>query len=258
MCRLNKYLANLLFYYKNWKLKTNDLKTNLLNVTGNKNDISKPLKKQMKNFQVNVNNSFINQSKSLKYLGLIINQSNNYIDHTNQTINKLKFAYGGLKKLIHSKFLKPKFKITIYKQFLRPIMQYGCPIWLNENVISSHQVERLRLFERKMLRPVTNTFRNRNTYKYINNATLYKKANLKRIDAHLAKISIKFVDKCRESEFDYIREMANSNSEENLKYKKVAHLSDLSQRNILLEDGKLLLFHKGKINQNNMVYNTNQ
>lgn len=54
--------------------------------------------------------------------------------------------------------------------------------WLIPTNTSSHQVERLRLLERKSLRRVVNIRRPIGSYKHIPNKKLYETANIKRID----------------------------------------------------------------------------
>lgn len=205
-----------------------------------------------------MNNTIILPSDEIKYLGMTFNKKFTFNNHINKTLKKAGMAYAKLKKFIHSRLLNKTHKMMVYKQYLRPIIQYGSPIWCNKNVTSSCQMDKLRLFERKIIRAASNTHRGRGRYKYVNNGVLYKNAGISRLDVHLVGLNIRFVDKCKNNSNEKIRNLSNTNYRDSGRYKMVSYLTKLKEENILLEDGKLLIFNKGYRETNKTVYNVNQ
>lgn len=258
MYRLNSYLDELHEYYSNWKLRVNDDKTECLLVTGEKPAIKRKTKEELKEFKIKIGKNIITPGKNLKYLGLTLNGKYNFIDHVKKSIKRAGMTFANLKRMIKSKFIKPKLKMLLYKQYIRPVLQYASPIWLNQTVISSAQVEKIRLFERKIIRSAANVRRERNNYKYINNTKLYEQAGIARFDVHCCKLNFSFINRCKNNPHEHIRKIAELNGACNKKYKMVSNLASLRDNDILLEDGKLLLFNKSKYDANKIVYNINQ
>ncbi|RYX80291.1 hypothetical protein EON73_05545 [bacterium] len=136
-------------------------------------------------------------------------------------------------------------------------MQYGAPIWLNNTITSSFQIERLRKLERKIIRQTSNTFRDRGNYKYINNRALYEIANIVRIDSQFLKITINFLKKCRDHCNDFIRGIIEPFREK--KYYNSAHLLHKLENNLLFDDNDgLIEFHVQKHDRSKLAYNMNQ
>lgn len=208
---------------------------------GTGNTINAKLKKVLKIQNYKINNVNIPQKTSIKYLGIIFNIKNNYIHHFSHIINKLNIRYLQLRKFINSQLIQRKIKIYIYKQYLRPIIQYGAPIWLNPSTLSAHQMERIRHIERKLLRKTANIFRKRNTYTYISNTKLYEETEIIPIDKQLTKINIEFHDKCKNSASNNIANLTINGNNNNAKYKYTNYLYKLHSNNDLFTNNKLLM-----------------
>lgn len=97
--------------------------------------------------------------------------------------------------MFSTKFLDKRLKSIMYQTLLRPILTYGCQIWFN---ISPSYMERLRKFERKILRSCTSLYRSAysNYTKYISNAKVYSTAKVPRIDCHIINLTRRHILRC--------------------------------------------------------------
>lgn len=258
-CRtiFNRYLNDLFRYYSNWKLRLNSNKSELLHIVGSGSDISGHLKTKLKFLEFKIANCVIKRKTQIKYLGVIFSFNYQFNRHIDNIVRKANIAFHNLRHLICSRFISSKYKRALYVQYIRPIIQYGAPIWLNNTTTSSHQIERLRKLERKIIRHTSCTYRSRNNFKYINNAELYKNAEISRIDAQLLKITLNFLENCRNSINHFIRGIVEPFRDK--KYFNSSHLLHKSDNGLLHDEtGQLREFHVGKYNRNRMVYNLNQ
>lgn len=190
--------------------------------------------------------------KNIKYLGLNFTSNFRFNAHVDYLITKANKNYYLIKKYIHSNYIDPKIKTNVYKTYLRSIFQYASPAWFNTSNISSFQIEKIRKFERKMLRASTNSHRKRNNFKFIRNSELYERANTNRIDIHLLKISINFHEKCRNSANSFLRGLVEP-FRENSKHLACNHLFHLYEENNDIINN-FLEFNRSKNDTNVMVY----
>lgn len=258
-CRLifNKYLNDLYLYYTGWKLQLNSNKSELLHIVGSGGDISRHLKTKLKFLNFKMANCVIERKTQIKYLGVIFNFNYQFNRHIDTIVRKANIAFQNLKHLICSKFINPKYKRALYVQYIRPIIQYGAPIWLNNTTTSSHQMERLRKVERKIIRHTSCTYRNKNSFKFVKNEELYKNAEIVRIDTQLLKITLAFLVNCKNSINEFIRGIIEPFSDK--KYYNSSHLLHKSENGLLHNgEGQLKEFHVGKHNRNRTVYKLNQ
>ena len=72
---------------------------------------------------INLNNILVERASSQKHLGLILDEKLNFKQHVENAILKVEKGISVLKKLRHN--LPRKSLITIYKAFLRPLIDYG-------------------------------------------------------------------------------------------------------------------------------------
>ena len=72
---------------------------------------------------ININNIPVERASSQKHLGLILDEKLNFKQHVDNAILKVEKGISVIKKLRHS--LPRKSLITIYKAFLRPLIDYG-------------------------------------------------------------------------------------------------------------------------------------
>lgn len=251
----NNYLKNLLEWFTTWKLKLNENKTELIHFVGTGSDVNIEIKKANGQMMFKFGNVKLKSVEAFKYLGVVFSSKANFNRQIDNIIKNVKTRSAQLRTFINSSFIQPKFKNHVYKQYIRPLFQYACPVWFNPSMVSSHQIERIRILERKIIRKTSNTFRKRNCYKYINNSKLYKNAEVKRIDIHLAKINIDFHDKCKNNNCNEIKKTSDTNLVG--KYHSSDTIFNLRNNNLLLENDKFLVFNKAKF-KNKLVYSTHQ
>lgn len=254
---MNEYLNKIANYVKCWKLKLNEKKTELISVVGHHKDLSKATRKNALNIKLEINGTEIHSCKKVKYLGIVISRNFKFIDHVSHMLQKVNIAKSLLRKAFNDKFIKKDVKLLMYKQLIRPIIVYASACWMQ---ISSHQMERIRKTERWFLRKATGIYKNKTTHKYINSKTLYENANINRIDRKLIETNVKFIEKTKMNENNFIRQIADfhENYTNTNKYKPLSIFWHLNQNNQLFKEKKLLYFNKGFRNPNKLVYVTNQ
>jgi hypothetical protein len=90
----------------------------------------------------------LEQVKSFKYLGSIVNGINSVDEEIKERISIGNKAYYANQDLLKSKLLSKKSKLRMYQTLLRPVITYACETWmLKENI-----KQKLMVFERKILR----------------------------------------------------------------------------------------------------------
>lgn len=258
-CRFvfNNYLRILAKYYGNWKLKLNYDKTELIHFVGRGNQVTRSIKNKLRTFNLVMNNIRIVAKKDVRYLGIIFSSNFRFNAHIDHIIKRFYNSYGTIRNLIHNRYLDPKFKIFVYKTYLRPILQYGAAIWVNNSVISSFQMERLRVAERRMIRAASNSYRKRGCYRHLKNEELYRKTAIDRIDNHLVKIIVKFFKSVHDSEDEFLRGIIEPYADA-FPYKTSSFLYHLSLENRLYDGNLLLIFNMASGNAGRLVYSTAQ
>lgn len=83
-------------------------------------------------------------------------------------------AFGMVGHLLKKKSLDLRVKMTMYRTLNRPTMMFGAEVWRN---VTTKEIERLKIKERKFLRTITG-LRRRDDMRYYPNATLYKEAKM--------------------------------------------------------------------------------
>lgn len=185
--------------------------------------------------------------------------SNNFksINHVKYITDKVDSARAQLKTAFDSKYLSSEVKLLMYKQLIRPIILYACPCWMQT---TSHQIEKLRILERWFLRKITNLFKNRDNNKFINSRILYETANIDRLDRKMMENNLNFISKIIAKNDQFSAQLCNFDADyiNNSKYKPINYYDFLNNLGLLYENKKLLIYNKGKLNPNAIVYVTNQ
>ena len=89
-------------------------------------------KKQIQNHPtISLNNVQVERTTYQKHLGVILDEKLNFKEHVDSTISKVNKGISLIKKLGHS--LPRKSLVTIYKVFLRPLIDYGDIIYNQPN-----------------------------------------------------------------------------------------------------------------------------
>lgn len=260
---VNQYLQSLFAYFNKWKLKLNINKCECTVFKGVKKYIFPSARKFIPSIQIN--GQILNYKDQLKYLGVILHSKFTFYRHIDFILNKAKkvfFSYTNLLK--RAKDLQNQIKLNCYKQIIRPILSYAFPIWFS---ISSCQMERLRKFERYILRictgvywqPIRDVFR-----KKISNSKLYNTCKIERIDNFLINSAIRFLDNTPNVDnalllkyFEKENQIAFPFRE---RYLSPIHLNLLFKNSNLYTENKLLFYHRkfNTYNITNHVYDTSQ
>lgn len=250
---LNLYMNKISNYVKCWKLKLNVSKTESIAIIGHYKDLSKAVRKNAKSVEFTINDKKINKCTKVKYLGLIISSNFKSINHISYINDKINAAKAQLKTLFENKYLNPNVKLLMYKQLIRPIILYACSCWMQS---SSHQIEKLRVIERWFLRKITNLFKQNNSFKFVESKKLYEISNVNRIDREMVEKNLKFIEKIKSKNDPYINQMLNYdlNYINNNKYKPINYIDHLNSNGLLYENNKLLIFNRGTLNPNALLY----
>lgn len=119
------------------------------------------------------NGIVLNKSPSIRLLGVHFACNNRFVRHIKIKLNKAKKISCLLNRIFKSKLISTKVKSNVYKCYIRPNLTFGSLTWFKTPNSSSHQIEIIRTFERRILRATTNMHRPRGQYKYPNSTLLY-------------------------------------------------------------------------------------
>lgn len=191
--RLNSSLIALHHYFIKWKIKVNATKTQAIIFTFNNRRIripSKPLLSQ---------NSTIEWSKSINYLGIKFDKKQTFKCHIDNAIIKANKCFRALLPLLASKsHLSTINKTLIYTAVIRPILAYGAPVW--SSAAQTH-IKKINTLQNKILKTINNLPRRTPTY------LLEQYTNIQSFDKFLRKSNINFIQNCSISNYQLIREI---------------------------------------------------
>lgn len=210
---MQNYLELILQYLDMWKLTVNYNKCQSILFRKSDAHIPKPYKhfKIPSNLVIRFGNHIIENVSSVKYLGILLDCKLSTIPQVNRIINLANGAYHCLKNIYYKGSSSVSIKSLCYKQLIRPILLYGFPGWCH---ISSHQMRRLRTFERKILYkslPFNQShFLTNDVFKLIPKSSLFNHfVNLPRLDIVLTKHFIKFFERLTFSDLPELSSLTN-------------------------------------------------
>lgn len=145
----NKYLQShineLEYYYDKWKIKVNAEKTKLIHLSKKKDTPKNP---------ITFYNNQIATDKTIKYLGVTLDQKLTFQQHITSATNKARATIKNLFPLLNNTSpINTKLKLTIYKLYTRPIMLYACPIFSS---MPKSSLNKLQITQNKALRLILN------------------------------------------------------------------------------------------------------
>lgn len=191
--RMSAYLSQIQTFLERWKIKLNPGKAQSIVFKGTIKQHCKTVNKSHNKVQLRMNQEPIPLNGDIKYLGVIYKKRPTFVSHVTEAIKRANGAFHQIKHILRSTSkLNVNIKLLCYKQLIRPVLSYGYPAWAG---ISSHQMERLRVFERRCIRACINYRRPPDTYKTISNVELYKQGTTKRFDNFVIDNAIKTFDK---------------------------------------------------------------
>lgn len=258
---LVEHLQTLAEFFQKWKLKLNVEKCRAIIFKGERSHLYENSRKFKPN--IAIGGQTIPNVVSMKYLGVWFSESLRFTEHIDYILAKSKSIYFAWQGAIGGRSgLSAKVKLLIYKQVIRPVMAYAFPIWFG---ISSAQMERIRLWERKMLRSCLGIRREQGSdgvYRLPPNQQLYDQIGFKRVDAFLIDSALKFLGKAPnignglvDACFDDL-----SSIDRHRRLLPPAVLVQLEEENLLVGGDEYIFYHRRyrTFDISDLVYSTSQ
>lgn len=122
--RLNRALITLHLYFKKWRIKMNDSKTQAIIFPFNRKH------RRIPTIPLHNNQHIIELATSVTYLGITFDKMMTFQIHTQNAINKTNKCFRALYSLLaHKSHLSIENGKLIFTSVLRPILSYGSPVW---------------------------------------------------------------------------------------------------------------------------------
>lgn len=197
-----------------------------------------------------IGGQLVHVSEELKYLGVVFHSNFEFVRHVNHILEKAKKLFWAFQRIIcRTGGLSLPVKLLIYKQIIRPIVAYAFPVWYG---ISSHQMERIRIWERGILRSCLNLKHHLGQdgiWRLPPNYLIYKDLPFKRIDVFLAKSALNFLHKATycenalvarslENSFPHVDGLLEAN------YHPPNSLEILNNEGLLFNEDQLVFYHR--------------
>lgn len=250
---LNGYLVEMVNYFKKWKLLLSKNKTELINIVGLVKDTNVRLRKRAREMKIVLNDGLLPFSKTIKLLGVQFQANNLFTNNVKLRLEKARRAKFAIERIMKNSYIDTKIKVNIYKSYLRSIITHGAPMWCQPPHVSSHQMEKIRIFERACLRRAVNIKRPIGSFKHIRVSEIYEKSGIVCIDRFITGLHFNFYKKClqmRNAKFKYNRYGGTGK-----RYKPIYYIHKLISKDKLLRNGILTLFHERYNGRGGLVYN---
>lgn len=192
---LQRALNNIDNYFKKWRIKINASKTQAIIFPFNSQ------KKRIPTIQLNLDNNIIEFTKTVTYLGTVLDSKLNFAEHTRVTRDKATKCFRAMYPLLSRRsLLSTKNKLLIYNAIFVPIITYGAPVW--RNVARTH-LGPTQVLMNKIQKCIHGLHRRFPTN------ILQRRFGHRPLTSILNNISDNFYSKCQNSNFNLIREMGS-------------------------------------------------
>lgn len=252
----NWHIMSLLIYLKRWKLAINTKKTEFINILGQCRDTSANLRKKSKEMKIVMNGHIIKHSKNIRLLGVHFSTNARFNYHITDRIKKATKSKHFLTRFFRGRAIPVSIRANVYKLYVRPVLSYAAPVWCRQPHVSSHQMERLRAFERSILKSATNTYRERGSYKHPNASIIYQRAKCARIDNFMVIRCSRFFKKTQKTNLAKFNSILNDRPIG--RYHPVDYLYALHSNGRLFNNGKISVFNTRYSGEPGIVYSLNQ
>lgn len=193
--KLQDSVNNVLNYFNKWNILVNPSKTNAIFFTRKRKPIYLPESK------IKVANTDVNWETKVRYLGVILDKKLLFNEHVSYTINKINISTKMLYPFINRKSsLSIENKLLILKVIFHAIMYYAAPVW--HDAAACH-IKRLQIAQNKLLKMMYNL-----PY-HFSTTSLHSLHDIPMIRDKINSITIKFFDKCVNSQFPHIRALSH-------------------------------------------------
>ena len=130
------------------KISLNISKTKYMLFSISRNDTNLPIK---------LRESMVDRTRSIKFLGVLLDETLNFTDHTNYIAGKMSKTIGIMNKV---RFLPDHILCTIYHTMVAPYIQYGIKAWYG---CPNYNRTRIQVLQNKCIRIIKNLDRRTNT-----------------------------------------------------------------------------------------------
>lgn len=146
-----KALISLQTYFNDWKIFLNEDKTEFIIFSKSTKMLNKT-----KTDIISLNNKTFEWRPVVKYLGIYLDSKLLFKHHIDYSINKAKgISFSSLYCLLNRKsVVSIDSKVRVYKTYIRPVLTYGCQIFINA---AKCHLSKLQLLQNKILRMILNT-----------------------------------------------------------------------------------------------------
>ena len=100
--------------------------------------------------KIEINEKTINQSKRIKYLGILRDCNLNWKDHFQHISKKMSRGIGVLCKIRH--YVDVKILVQLYHAIIFPFLSYSCIVWGNTY---DRNIKPLQIIQKKAIRLIT-------------------------------------------------------------------------------------------------------
>lgn len=193
--RLQAALNVISQYMDNWKIKVNSSKTQFVLFPYNGS------RRRLPTLPLQLRGTVLPMCSKATYLGVILDAKLNFKAHLESAKMKAMACLRAVYPLIASKSkLSSANKYLIFKCVIRPILLYASPVWDSAH---SRFIKNLQIVQNKCLKTIIRAPRRFPT------GMLHDITNMQTINEYLEDFKVQFLQKCTNSNFSLIREIAN-------------------------------------------------
>jgi endonuclease/exonuclease/phosphatase family metal-dependent hydrolase len=209
---LIKALQSFQNFFHEWKIFLNDSKTEFIVFTRSTKMIQK-----CQDDVIKFNSLEFRWKSQVKYLGIILDTKLTYKSHVDWILRKAKsVAFSQLYCLLkRNSGVTVDSKLRIYKSIIRPVVSYGCSIFIN--CAASH-LNKIQVFQNKVLRYVLDI----NWDDFVSNVEVHGRANIPFMAEFFNKLTVNFyrrIDSHKNSLINHLGQYDYSHLEFRLKHK---------------------------------------
>lgn len=210
VAKLQRQLATLPEWYRDWRLRLNVEKTQAIEFSRKRYDLP-PL---------SIEGRRIPWDRKLKYLGVTFDRGLTFSGHVADLLVKARRVRGMLSPLLSSYNSLPlKTRLAIYKSYLRPILTYASAAWL-AGLARTH-VQALEAFQSVSLRKITGA------PWFVRNTTIRDDLSMQSLMEHCRELAVKVYDLIDASQEEGIRSVAPLAGSQQRKKKRPRRLLDV-------------------------------
>lgn len=179
-------------YFRKWKIKINQEKTQTIIFPWNKSP------KRIQSRPLSFSGSPLQVQNEVKYLGVILDKKLTFREHISLSCEKALKSIRALWSLLNKRSkLTHRNKDLLYKCVIRPILTYASPIWYKA---AKTHLRRLQVIQNKCLKII-----NGKHWRYPT-TLLHEETGYEPINAFIAQLNEKYFRKLADSSYEILRE----------------------------------------------------